>query len=394
MSLEKTAPPMSSRSMSVSNSRPTDATESVRWRRDESGVPGSDSRFEISSFPARISRSSGSASLLPDATKWSSAAWSSSWSPRISKFLIAFFCRASMMPLASSAAMHRRRRTALRPPPAGRRGGGRSSRDPSLRALSRLAGWARSRMELSDDESSSSEGARSLSDLTRTRPPQVWAPPWRSRVPARGPSARDRLFFVEWVRSADAGVPFGGVCERNASSRPSSAGGGCSQSTTPRSTRLPERTSSATRLVSRSGSMVASMVWFMSRLEPMSGDSPVAPGKLPPNDVSSNDPATPPSISICTVALPTAMLMGVRPALRLPVEIAVAPRPRKRARRVAVRLRRMSRRRPRPRAVCRCYRTRVGDEQGVAEITRVPPRPVVDGGELPIVQFTGGVSIA
>ncbi|KAH8085123.1 tRNA (cytosine-5-)-methyltransferase [Aureococcus anophagefferens] len=79
MSLEKTAPPMSSRSMSVSNSRPTDATESVRWRRDESGVPGSDSRFEISSFPARISRSSGSASLLPDATKWSSAAWSSSW---------------------------------------------------------------------------------------------------------------------------------------------------------------------------------------------------------------------------------------------------------------------------------------------------------------------------
>ena len=56
----------------------------------------------------------------------------------------------------------------------------------------------------------------------------------------------------------------------------------------------------------------------------MSGDSPVAPGKLPPKDVSSNDPATPPSISICTVALPTAMLMGVRPALRLPAEIAVA----------------------------------------------------------------------
>ena len=66
---------------------------------------------------------------------------------------------------------------------------------------------------------------RVRSDLTRTRPPQVWAPPWRSRVPARGPSARDRLFFVEWVRSADAGVPLGGVWERNASSRPSSAGG-------------------------------------------------------------------------------------------------------------------------------------------------------------------------
>ena len=48
-----------------------------------------------------------------------------------------------------------------------------------------------------------------------------------------------------------------------------------------------------------------------------------------------------------------------------------------------------SRRRPRPRAVCRCYRTRVGHEQGVAEITRVPPRPVVDGGELPIAVLTG-----
>mmetsp|Transcript_23827 Transcript_23827/g.80366 ORF Transcript_23827/g.80366 Transcript_23827/m.80366 type:complete len:295 (+) Transcript_23827:1114-1998(+) len=204
-----------STSISDSNSKPIEATESERMSRpmqtDEARLSSKPSSKRPEQMTARIRV------VAPDLTKSSSAACSSSSSPRMSKSLIMLFWFALISPRCSSVMQLLRRLAASVPhrwfeAASSCFGGCGLSKKPSSASARKLGdgdrpSWSEFRLELSW----SSPAPAAFASSTATRPPHVCAL-CRSIVPRDGP-CRPRFVSERWPY--EEGVPTGGVWLRS-----------------------------------------------------------------------------------------------------------------------------------------------------------------------------------